>query len=89
MRKFGPLRVDAVKSTINLVSKYHFGGIAVRTSYLRLGFLSDRAIAHPRVVRTERAGTSKVVNYVLLRSPRDVNRELVGWLRQAHQMQSE
>ena len=42
LRELGPLRVDAVKSSINLVSKYHFGGISVRKDYVRKTGLPTR-----------------------------------------------
>ena len=51
MKKFGPLRVDAVKSSINLIAKHHFGGITAQKETLRLGFLLDRPVKHPRIMR--------------------------------------
>ncbi len=88
LRRIGPLRVDAVKSSINLVSKYHFGGVNVRKDYLRLGFLSDRKIEDPRIVRTERLGPSTFGHSVILRGPTDIDTRLMVWLKQAHSLQS-
>ena len=88
LREFGPVRVDAVKSSINLVSKYHFGGIAVRRNYIRLGFLADETIEHERIIRTRRQGPKRVSHWLRLRSPSDVDGRLVTWLKKAYILQA-
>ena len=88
LRSFGPLRLDAVKSSINLVSTYHFGSIAVRKDHLRLGFISARPIAHPRITRSQALGPNRYHHSLILRSPNDLDSELVGWLREAQELQS-
>ena len=88
LREFGPLRVDAVKSGINLVSKYHFGGVAVRRHYIRLGFLSDEVIGDARIIRRRKQGPKRVSHWVRLRSPSDVDGRLVSWLKKAHALQA-
>ena len=86
--ELGPLRVDAVKSSINLVSKYHFGGISVRKDYLRLGFLLEEVVLSERIVRTQRLGPKRVGHSVILRSPSDVDDQLMRWLTKAYTLQS-
>ena len=88
LREFGPLRVDAVKASINLASKYHFGGISVRRDYLRLGFLSHEIIKDHRIIRTESLGPKKAGHSVILRSPGDVDDQLMTWLKRAYSLQS-
>ncbi len=88
LRKLGPLRVDAVQSSINLASKYHFGGVSVRRDHLRLGFLSDEPIDDERIIKTAKLGPRRVGHTVILRSPSDVDGRLMHWLKQAHTLQS-
>ncbi len=88
LRRIGPLRVDAVKTSINLVNKHHFGGVQVRKDYLRVGFLCDRMITDPRIIHTERLGPAKFAYSVILRGPEDVNNQLKTWLKKAHVLQS-
>ncbi len=88
LRKFGPLRVDAVQTSINLVSTHHFGGLTVRRDYLRLGFLSDRVIDDPRIVRREPLGPNRIGHSVLLRTSSDVDAQLLAWLRRAYTLQA-
>lgn len=88
LRSFGPLRLDAVQTSINLVGTHHFGGLTVRRDYLRLGFLSDRPIDDPRVVHRLVLGPKRVSHTVALRSIGDIDRQLVGWLRRAYTLQA-
>ncbi len=88
LRELGPLRIDAVKSGINLASKYHFGGVSVRQDYLRVGFLSDAVIVDERIVKRERLGPAKVGYGVILRAPNDVDEQLLGWFKRAYELQS-
>ena len=88
LRKFGPLRVDAVQTSINLVSTHHFGGLAVRRDHLRLGFLSDRSIADPRIVHREVLGPKRVGHSVRLRAVRDIDALLLRWLRRAYTLRA-
>ena len=88
LREFGPLRVDAVKSSVNLVSKYHFGGLSVRRNYIRLGFLSCEVIENERIIRIQKQGPNRVSHWVRLRSPSDVDGRLMSWLKKAYTLQS-
>jgi hypothetical protein len=88
LKRTGPLRVDAVESTINLVSTHHFGGVAVRRHHLRLGFLADRTIRDARIVRAERVGPHRISHHVALRSIDELDAQLLGWLAAAQALQS-
>jgi hypothetical protein len=79
--------VDAVASTINLISTHHFGGIAVRRNYLHVGFILDHEIRDGRISRAERVGPHRVSHHVLVRSLNDLDAQLLGWLAEAQAMQ--
>jgi hypothetical protein len=80
--------VDAVESTINLVSNHHFGGIAVRREHLRVGFIASHEIRDERISRAQRVGPRRVSHHVLVRSVDDVDARLIGWLADAQAMQA-
>ena len=88
LRRVGGLRIDAVKSSINLVSKYHFGGVSVRKNSLRVGFLSDERIEDERILAALRVGPAKVAHWVRLLSSRDIDAQLLHWLKKAYLLQS-
>ena len=88
LRGFGPVRFDAVQSSINFVSTHHFGGLAVRRDYLRLGFIVDHAIHDPRILRRTRVGPHRVQHRVALRTPEDVDGQLKDWLNRAYTIET-
>ena len=87
LRRFGEFRVDAVKTSINLIHKYHFGSVTVQDEGLRLGFVSDEPIRSSRIVQTQELGPSRVGHSVKLHKASDVDGELLDWLRTAHALQ--
>ena len=84
LRRLGPVRVDAVKTGINLAGRAHFGGVRVQTDRLRVGFLLGRQLDDPRILRTERLGPALVGHSVAVRSPANVDEQLLGWLAEAY-----
>ena len=84
----GPLRVDAVQSSINLVSRHHFAGVAVRRDHLRVGFLADHEIRSDRIARVESVGPHRVSHHVSVHTIKDLDGELLGWLSEAQAMQA-
>ena len=88
LQKTGPLRIDAVKTSINLISRHHFGGITVRRGYLRLGFLARTPINSARIVHRQILGPNRVGHTVIVRSKKDVDAELLEWLSAAQHLQS-
>ena len=84
LSKFGPLRMDGVKSSINLVSKHHFGGIRVMKDSLRLGFVLSHPVAHPRILRVARITPTTYAHRVRIAGQEDLDAELLTWLKEAH-----
>ena len=76
----GPLRVDSVKTAIHLISGRAFGGVTVARESMRLGFLSERPISSPRIVKRLALAPDRIEHVVVVNSVNDVDRELVGWL---------
>jgi hypothetical protein len=87
LEEFGPVRVDAVQGSINLISRHHFGAVTVQKRALRLEFLLDEEIESPRIVRVQRLGPRRVAHSVKLCAPDEVDEELLGWLRRAYLLQ--
>ena len=88
LKKTGPLRIDSVKSSINLVSRHHFGGVQVRRNYLRVGFLAASAIKDSRIVRRQVVGPRRILHAIILRSTEDLEPKVLEWLVQAQQLQA-
>ena len=88
LKRSGPLRIDSVKSSINLVSRHHFGGVKVRRNYLRVGFLATSAIKDSRIMHRQVVGPSRILHAIIVRSAKDLEPEVLEWLAQAQQLQA-
>ena len=88
LSKTGPLRVDAVKTAIHLISGRAFGGVTVTRESLRLGFLSAQPIKSPRIVKQLTLAPDRIEHVVVINGPADVDRELVGWLTASQRLRA-
>jgi hypothetical protein len=83
-RKLGPVREEAKKTSIHLVRKTAFAGVATRKTKLILTLKSDVELESDRVHKSERTSASRWHVEIPLESPKDVDRELVGWMKRAY-----
>ena len=84
LENFGPVRVDAVKTSINLIARHHFGGVKVLKDSLRLSFVVHRQLTSQRIIGTEWLGGDKYGYSVKLTGEADIDDELIGWLKEAY-----
>ncbi len=88
LEEIGPVRTDAVKTSINLIAKYHFTSVTVQRNSVRLGFVSARTIESPRITNSLELGPTKIEHSVRLDGPDDIDDEFLGWLWGAYTLQS-
>jgi hypothetical protein len=80
-RKFGAVIEDPKKTSIHLVHKTAFAGVATRKSAIVLTLKSNQDLDSPRIHKSEQASARRFHHEVKLTSPADVDAELVGWLK--------
>src|SRR5438270_13047045 len=85
-RKFGPVAEDPKKTSIHLVNKTAFAGVATRKSAMVLTIKSDREISSPRIHKSEQTSAQRFHHEVKLTSPAEVDSELVKWLKDAYEL---
>jgi hypothetical protein len=85
-RKFGPVTEEAKKTSIHLVRKTAFAGVATRKTSLILTLKSARDIKSPRISKHEQLSPGRWHLEVRLSSPNDVDAEIAGWLRAAYEL---
>jgi hypothetical protein len=83
-RRFGKVSEDPKKTSIHLVNKTAFAGIATRKNSIVLTIKSDRQLASPRIHKSEQTSAHRYHHEVKLTSAADVNMELLKWLRDAY-----
>jgi hypothetical protein len=85
-RKLGPVVEDPKKTSIHLVRKTAFAGIATRKTALILTLKASADIKSKRIFRREQASKNRWHLEVKLDAPEQVDRELTGWLKQAYEL---
>ena len=85
-KKFGGVIEEPKKTSIHLVRKTAFAGIATRKSALILTIKSDRKLSSPRIHKSEQASANRFHHEAKLTSPAEVDAELLKWLKDAYEM---
>jgi hypothetical protein len=80
----GPYSLAPAKTRVAFVAQVRFASVnRIGDDYIDVHFVLPRAIASPRFSKVERLG-QLYVHHLRLRDARDVNRQLLVWLRQAY-----
>jgi hypothetical protein len=82
--RFGPVEEDPKKTSIHLVRRTAFAGVAMRRNVIILTLKAAKDIASARIIKHERASANRWHLDVRLERPEDVDRELVSWMAQAY-----
>src|SRR5256714_5882797 len=85
-RNFGRVTEDPKKTSIHLVNRTAFAGVATRRSAMVLTIKSDRTISSPRIHKSEQTSAQRFHHEVKLTSPAEVDSELVKWLKDAYEL---
>lgn len=83
VRSIGPITVVPQKSRFVFMTRIRFAGGMPRKSYLDAHFLYPGPLRSPRITSSEKF-PSCYVHRVHLRTPRDLDAQLRGWLRTAY-----
>lgn len=85
-RKLGPVHEEPRKTSIHLVRKTAFAGVATRKTALILTLKSASDIKNNRIIKREQASANRWHLEIRLETPDQVDRELVGWLKNAYEL---
>ena len=83
-RKFGKVIEEPKKTSIHLVNKSAFAGVATRKSALILNIKSAAPIKDARIKKSEQVSASRFHQEVKLVSPEEVDSTLIAWLKDAY-----
>jgi len=87
-RALGPVAEESKKTSIHLVARTAFAGVATRRSALILTLKSAKDIRSPRIEKREQVSAHRWHVQIRLAKPSDVNRQLTTWLRAAYALAS-
>ena len=85
-KKLGTVKEEAKKTSIHLVRKSAFAGVATRKSALILTLKSDSDISSKRIAKREQASAHRWHLEVKLETPEQVDREVLAWLEKAYEL---
>ena len=88
VKKFGRVVEDPKKTSIHLVNKTAFAGVATRSKAIVLTIKSDRELSSARIHKSEQTSARRFHHEVKLTSVADVDAELLSWLKQAYALSS-
>lgn len=84
--QFGVVKQEAKKTSIHLVRKTAFAGVATRQSALILTLKSKSDLKSDRIVRREQVSAARWHVEVRIDSPQAVDAELKKWLKAAYEL---
>jgi hypothetical protein len=85
-RTLGPVVEDPKKTSIHLVRRTAFAGVATRRSALILTLKSASDVRSPRIAKREQASANRWHLEVRLEQPSDVDTQIKTWLRTAYEL---
>jgi hypothetical protein len=86
--KFGSIRIEPKKTCIHICSRFAFAGIYTRKSYINLEFHLSRKLEGVRVSKVEQASANRFHHTVKLSGPKEVDKELISWLKEAYELKA-
>jgi len=85
-KQFGPVKEEAKKTSIHLVRKSAFAGVATRKTALILTLKSDADRKSKRIHRREQASAHRWHLETKLEVPEQVDGEIMAWLKNAYEL---
>jgi hypothetical protein len=85
-RALGPVTEDPKKTSVHLVRRTAFAGVATQRSALILTLKSARDIRSPRIARREQTSANRWHVELRLEQPAQVDRQLTTWLKAAYEL---
>lgn len=84
LAEFGPAKAEPKKASIHLVRDTSFAGVHPKKAWLDLTIRTDKPIKSARVRAQEQVSKSRWHQDVRLSSRKDVDAEVIGWLKTAY-----
>lgn len=85
-KKLGAVKEEARKTSIHVVRKSAFAGVATRKTALILTLKSEADVTSKRISKREQTSTHRWHLEVKLEKPEQVDRELIHWLEKAYEL---
>jgi len=88
LQKFGPLKIEPKKTSIHLGNRFGFAGVYTRKDYINLEVHLNHKLTSKRVSKVEQASAHRFHHTIKLNSVKDIDKELLGWLKEAYELKA-
>src|ERR1700741_4873002 len=86
LQKFGPLKIEPKKTSIHLGNRFGFAGVYTRKNYINLEVHLNHKLTSKRVSKVEQASANRYHHTIKLTSPKEIDKELLVWLKEAYEL---
>lgn len=86
LAKIGPFKADPKKTSIHLTRTTAFAGAHPKKAWLDLTIRTERPIKGVRVRAQQQVSKNRWHQDVRLTAPKEIDDEVVGWLREAYSL---
>jgi Domain of unknown function (DUF5655) len=88
LQKFGTLKIEPKKTSIHLGNRFGFAGVYTRKDYINLEVHLSHKLISKRISKVEQASANRFHHTIKLNSGKDIDKELLGWLKEAYDLKS-
>ena len=86
LQKFGRVAIEPKKTSIHLINRFGFAGVYTRKEYINLEVHLNRKLTSKRVSKVEQASANRYHHTIRLSDVKEVDKELLTWLREAYEL---
>lgn len=86
MNKFGEITLNPVKTSVQMRSGATFLSIKPKKDYLEIEFQLGEEVDKLPVYKNIRISKNRVLHFAILKSPQEVNTQLISWLKKSYEL---
>jgi len=88
LHKFGTLKIEPKKTSIHLGNRFGFAGVYTRKDYMNLEVHLRNKLNSKRISKVEQASPNRFHHTIKISTPKEVDKELLGWLKEAYELKA-
>jgi hypothetical protein len=82
----GPIKVESLPCCIHFVGSYTFGAVWAMKDKIRIDFRTDFKIESKRIWKMNQISPNRYIYYLELKDKKEIDRELLGWIKKAYEL---
>jgi len=84
LKEYGPIKIEPKKTSIHLANRFGFAGVYTRSNYMILEIHLNQKLENARVTKVEQASANRFHHTFRITSEKEIDKELLAWLREAY-----